>query len=103
MPSEQNQERTGFSDILSKLHDSDVVIETTMGTGARRAPDLHSVQLVQDAVETSYRALAGSIRVEFESLAVLEEHEKRSLSRWLRAEVRESDSDDSDSSLLKFL
>ena len=103
MPSEQNQERTGFSDILSKLHDSDVVIETTMGTGARRAPDLHSVQLVQDAVETSYRALAGSIRVEFESLAVLEEHEKRSLSRWLRAEVRKSDSDDSDSSLLKFL
>jgi len=74
MPSEQNQERPGFSDILAKLNDSDVVIETACGPGARRPPDLHSVQLVQDAVETSYRALAGSIRVEFESLAVLEEH-----------------------------
>jgi hypothetical protein len=103
MPSEQNQERPGFSDILAKLNDSDVVIETACGPGARRPPDLHSVQLVQDAVETSYRALAGSIRVEFESLAVLEEHSKRSLSRLLQAEARESDSDDSDSSLLKFL
>ena len=95
MPSEQNQERTGFSDILSQLRDSDVVIETSMGPGARRASDLHSAQLVQDAVEISYGALAGSIRVEFESLAVLEEHEKRSLSRWLRAHARESGSDTS--------
>jgi hypothetical protein len=107
MPSDEIQERPGFSDLLAELNDSDVVIEAAASAGARRPPDLHSVELLQDAVEASYRALAGTIRVEFESVAVLEEVTKRSLSRWLRVQARGSDvgdaTGDADASLLKFL
>ncbi len=107
MPSNEIQEQPGFSDLLAELNDSDIVIEAAASPGARRPPDLPSVQLLQDAVEASYRALAGSIRVEFESVAVLEEVTKRSLSRWLRVQVRGSEAGDAtggtDASLLKFL
>jgi hypothetical protein len=105
MPADENQERASFSDLLTELTDSDLVIEVASGAASRKTPDAGPVQRLQEAVEASYRALAGSVRVELESVAVLEEVAKRSLSLWLR--VRASGdgapADGSDASLLKFL
>src|SRR6476660_7505142 len=63
------------------------------------------MQLLQDAVEASYRALAGSIAVQLETVAVLEEVAKRSLSQWLRVHVKGDGAlgEGPDASLLKFL
>jgi hypothetical protein len=66
------------------------------------------VQRFEEAVEASYRALAGSMQVQLETVAVLEEVAKRSLSLWLRVEVRggsgeQATAETSDASLLKFL
>jgi hypothetical protein len=105
MPSDEIQERPGFSDLLTELSDSDVVIEVAASPGARRPPELTQVQRLQDAVEASYRALAGSIAVQLETVAVLEEMAKRSLSLWLRVQTRAASADlkGSEASLLKFL
>jgi hypothetical protein len=105
MPSDEIQERPGFSDLLTELSDSDVVIEVAASPGARRPPELTQVQRLQDAVEASYRALAGSIAVQLETVAVLEEMAKRSLSLWLRVQTRAACADlkGSEASLLKFL
>jgi hypothetical protein len=104
MPANENEERPGFSDLLSELSDSDVVIEVAGSTG-RRTPELAPVQLLHDAVEASYRALAGSIQVQLETVAVLDEIARRSLSQWLRVQVKGDGAlaDSSDASLLKFL
>src|SRR6476469_4548298 len=100
MAADQNQERPGFSNLLAELGDGDVIVEVTAG-GARRTPHLGQVQLLQDAIATSYRALAGSAQVELETMAVVEQTSKRSLSLWLRAQARGAG--DVDASLLKFL
>jgi hypothetical protein len=102
MSSDEIQEQPGFSDLLVELTDSDVVIEVGSSVGARRPPGISQVQRLQDALEASYRALAGSISVQFETIAVLEEVAKRSLSLWLRVQTR-GDTDGSDASLPKFL
>jgi hypothetical protein len=102
MSSDQIQERPGFSDLLTELSDSDLVIEVAANPGDRRQPQLSQVQRLQEAVEASYRALAGTAAVQLETVAVLEEVAKRSLSLWLRVQTR-TDTDGSESSLLKFL
>jgi hypothetical protein len=103
MAADQNEERPGFSDLLTDLNDSDVVIEVAGSAGARRAPDIARVQPLQDAVGASYRALAGSIPVRLETVAVLQEVAKRSLSLWLRGATGSDGLGEADASLLKFL
>jgi hypothetical protein len=105
MASDEIQERPGFSDLLRELGDSDVVIEIGGKPGAGKAPDADRARRVADAVEASYRALAGSVPVRLGTVAVLEEVAKRSLSLWLRVEVKGNGAlaDSSDASLLKFL
>ena len=105
MPADDNNERPGFSDLLTELSDSDVVIELAAGAGGRRVPDAAPVQLLQEAVQASYRALAGSIAVKLETVAVIEEVGKRSLSQWLRVHVKGDGAlaESPDASLLKFL
>lgn len=104
MAADEYQERVTFSDLLKELTDSDIVVEVTSG-GARKTPEAAPVRQLQEAIEASYRALAGSIKVELETVAVIEELAKHSLSLWLR--VRSSGhgalADTSDASLLKFL
>ena len=104
MPDE-NQRRAGFSDLLNELTDSDIVIEVTNAGNGRHALDSQTIHRLQEAVEYSYRALAGDIRVRLETAAVLEEVAKRSLSMWLR--VRHTGdgaiAGSPDPSLLKFL
>jgi hypothetical protein len=106
MPADGNQERPAFAELLSELSDSDIVIEVTgSGTGGK-APDAAPVQRIQEAIEASYGALAGPAQVRLETVAVLEELAKRSLSLWLRVQAsggREPNADESDGSLLKFL
>jgi hypothetical protein len=105
MPSDEIQDRAAFSDLIEELTDSDLVIEVAASAGARKAPDLKRAQRIEGAVETSYRALAGSIPVQLETVAVLEEVAKRSLSLWLRVQTQSggSEGEASDASLLKFL
>src|SRR5438045_1792791 len=103
MPSDEIQDCAGFSDLLAELTDSDLVIEVAASPAARKAPELKRAQLIEDAVETSFRALAGSIQVQLETVAVLEEVAKRSLSLWLRVQTGGGEGEASDASLLKFL
>ena len=104
MPSDEIQDHAAFSDILAELTDSDLVIEVGASAGARKAPDLKRAQRIEDAVEASYRALAGSIPVQLETVAVLEEVAKRSVSLWLRVQTQGGgEGDGADASLLKFL
>jgi len=105
MASEQIQDGAGLSDLLTDLSDSDVVIEVAASAGARKTPEIAPARLVQEAVEASYRALAGAVPVQLETVAVLEEVAKRSLSLWLRVQVSGDSAlaASSDASLLKFL
>ena len=103
MPSDEIQDSAAFSDILAELTDSDLVIEVAASPAARKAPELKRAELIEDAVETSYRALAGSIQVQLETVAVLEEVAKRSLSLWLRVQTGGGEGEASNASLLKFL
>lgn len=106
MPSDEIQKRHGFADLLTELTDSDLVIEVAAQAG-HRAPQLAPVERVRDAIEASYRALAGTGEVDFETVAVLEEVAKRSLSIWLRVKARAAgkvvSDQGGDGSLLKFL
>ena len=103
MPSDEIQDSAAFSDILAELTDSDLVVEVAASSGARKAPELKRAELIEEAVEESYRALAGSIKVQLETVAVLEEVAKRSLSLWLRVQTGGGQGETSDASLLKFL
>ena len=103
MSSDEIQDSAAFSDILAELTDSDLVIEVAASPAARKAPELKRAELIEDAVETSYRALAGSIQVQLETVAVLEEVAKRSLSLWLRVQTGGGEGEASNASLLKFL
>jgi hypothetical protein len=107
MASDHIEERPGFSDLLAELSDSDVVLEVAAGAGSRRAPQHGRVRELEEAIEASYRALAGTTPVQLETVAVVEEVAKCSLSLWLRAEARGAAGADglseADGSLLKFL
>jgi len=103
MAADQTHERPGFSDLLADLKDGDIVIEVAAGLGAPQLPDTGRIQSLRDAVEASYRALAGSVPVQLETVAVVEEIAKRSLSLWLRSEARADRAGESEASLLKFL
>jgi len=94
MAADETGERTGFSDLLADLNDRDIVIEV----GGASSPEAARTQSLRDAVEASYRALAGSAPVQLETVAVVDEIARHSLSLWLRAEAGGGDP-----SLLKFL
>jgi hypothetical protein len=105
MSADQIQDRPGFSNLLTELSDSDVVIEVAATGGQPHPLDAEPVKRLEAALEASYRALAGPVHVELETVAVVEEVAKRSLSLWLRVR-RAGDgvmAESSDSSLLKFL
>jgi len=103
MASQVSDERPGFSDLLAELTDSDVVVEVMASAGARRPPEVAQVQRLRDAVEASYRALAGSAPITVETVAVLEEVTRRSLSSWLRVRAPRSAAGEDEASQLKFL
>ena len=99
MSSEASEQRPGFSDLLAELTDSDVVIEVVSDGGARRPPEIAQAQRFREAIESSYRALAGPASVHIETVAVLEEVARRSVSLWLRVRT----GGENEASLLKFL
>ena len=107
MASDPSEERQGFSKLLEDLGDSDVVIEVTASAATRKPSELAAVEQLQDALEASYRALAGPAQVHLETVAFLEEVARHSRSLWLRVETRGALGSDglgeSDASLLKFL
>lgn len=105
MPLDEIPDRPAFSDLIEELTDSDLVIEVAASAAARRAPELKRAQRIEDAVEASYRALAGSVALQLETVAVLEEVAKRSLSLWLRVQTTgaSAENETADGSLLKFL
>lgn len=105
MPAQENQDRPGFSDLLADLTDSDVVIEVASEGSSRQTLESGPVKLLRHALESSYTALSGTIAVELDMVAVLEEIARQSLSVWLRVR-RGGDgalADSSEGSLLKFL
>src|SRR4051794_34370800 len=87
MPSDEIQERAGIADLLAELTDSDVVVAVAAAASGRKMAQIGPAQLLQEAVEASYRALAGSDRIALETVAVVEEVAKRSLSLWLRVKA----------------
>jgi hypothetical protein len=103
MVSDASEQRPGFSDLLAELTDSDVVIEIVASVGTRRPPDVAQAQRLRDAIEASYRALAGPSQMEMETVAVLEEVARRSLSLWLKARSSDVSASEGEASLLKFL
>ena len=102
MASEASEQRPGFGDLLAELTDSDLVVEVVASGGARRPPEIAQAQRLQEAVEASYRALAGPAAIQIETVAVLEEVARRSVSLWLKARTAATASDE-EASLLKFL
>jgi hypothetical protein len=103
MPSEEVEQQAGFGELLAELTDSDVVIEVVTSAAARRPAEIVQVERFQDAVEASYRALAGLVPLQFETVAVLEEVARRSLSSWLRVRTANPAAGGDEASLLKFL
>lgn len=105
MSADEDQRRAGFSDLLNELTDSDIVIEVTSAENGRQNLDGQTIRRLQEAVEASYRALAGEVHVHLETAAVLEEVSRRSLSMWLRArhDGNGTLANSPDASLLKFL
>src|SRR3954470_3878485 len=101
MSADQTSERPGFSDLLRDLSDRDVVIEVSSAGESSQVPDSGGIQSLRNAVEASYRALAGPATIKLETVAAIDEVAKRSQSLWLRAQT--GGSADSDASLLKFL
>ena len=59
MPSDDIQQRPAFSDLLTELGDSDVVIELAAGAGGRRVPPAAPGQLLPEGREAEVPALAG--------------------------------------------
>lgn len=105
MPADEIQERPAFSDLLADLSDSDVVIEIGSDGSSRQSLETGPVRLLRQALEASYTALSGAVAVELETVAVLEEVTRQSLSVWLRVQRAGNGSlaEGSDGSLLKFL
>ncbi|NUR45975.1 MAG: hypothetical protein HOP91_07455 [Sphingomonas sp.] len=105
MPFEDRAGRAGFSELLTELSDSDVVVELVGNGDTRKTPDAAPARLVQEAVDAAYQALAGSVTVKLEPVALLEEMAKNSISLWLRVQVGGEGfhTQSPDSSLVKFL
>ena len=102
MPTDELKDRPGYSELLAELGDSDVVIEVVAGGSAQQTPEAAPIRKLAEAVEASYRALAGGKAIRTETVAVLEVVGRRSLSLWLR--VREDGGRaGADDSQLKFL
>jgi hypothetical protein len=99
----EGQSRPLLSVGLGDLTDSDVVVEITVGQewSAGHGPRL--TDPIRDALSASYSALAGDNRIDFETVAVLEEVSKRRVTIWLRAHSAGSQGGFQDASLLKFL
>lgn len=102
MASRASEHRPGFGDLPAELTDGDLVIEIAANDGARPAPEMAQAQRVQDAIQASYRALAGPAKIEIDRVAVLEEVTRRTLSTWLKVRTT-SIGGDEEASLLKFL
>jgi hypothetical protein len=105
MPADQNSDRPAFSDLLAELTDSDLVIEIASSESGRQTLERGPVKRLQEAVAASYKALAGELPVELETVAVVEEVAKHSLSVWLRVHRGGNGalSESSDGSSFKFL
>jgi len=100
MPADQNQDRPGLS---TELTDSDITIEVSAGASSPTTPQLAAVQSLEEAIGASYRALAGNAQLRLDTLAVLNQVAKRSLSVSLRVQLVSGDQGAADASLLKFL
>src|SRR4051794_28624677 len=100
MPADQNQDRPGLS---TELTDSDITIEVSAGVSSPTTPQLAAVQSLEEAIGASYRALAGNAQLRLDTLAVLNQVAKRSLSVSLRVQLVSGDQGPADASLLKFL
>lgn len=105
MAADDIQGRAAFGELLKELTDSDIVIEMIASASGRPLLDTSSVKRLQDAVEASYKALAGSVKIQLETAAVVEEVSKHSFSLWLRVRRAGDGShlESLDASLLKFL
>src|SRR5947209_6891003 len=104
MPTDELQDRPGFTELLAELSDSDVVIEVVASGAAQRMPDSAPVRRLEEAVEATYRALAGGKEIRLETVAVLEEVGRHSLSLWLRVGKDDrGQAQGGNESLLKFL
>jgi hypothetical protein len=105
MSADENHERPGFSHLHAQLTDSDVVIELGSTDSGRQTLESGPVRRLCEAVEASYSALAGSVQVQLETVAVLDELAKQSVSVWLRVHGSGNGplAEASHSSLLKFL
>jgi hypothetical protein len=100
MPADPNQDRPGLS---TELTDSDITIEVSAGVSSPTTPQLAAVQSLEEAIGASYRALAGNAQLRLDTLAVLNQVAKRSLSVSLRVQLVSGDQGPADASLLKFL
>ncbi len=103
MPTEEIQDRPGYGELLAELGDSDVVIEVIASTSAQQTPEAAPIRRLAEAVEASYRALAGGKAIRTETVAVLEEVARHSLSLWLRVRMDDGTRAGADDSQLKFL
>src|SRR3954463_6290823 len=103
MPTEELKDRPGYSELLAELGDSDVVIEVISGGSAQQTPEASPIRRLADAVEASYRALAGGKAIRTETVAVLEEVARHSLSLWLRVRMDDGARGGADESQIKFL
>ena len=103
MAADDIQGRAAFGELLKELTDSDIVIEVTASTSGRQLLESSSAKRLQEAVEASYKALAGSVKIQLETSAVLEEVSKHSFSLWLRVRRAGEGGQSLDASLLKFL
>src|SRR5437868_5604127 len=101
MPTDELQDRPGFNELLAELSDSDVVIEVAASSSAQRMPDSAPVRRLEEAVEATYRALAGGKEIRLETVAVLEEVGRHSLSLWLRVAKDRAQAQGGNESLLK--
>lgn len=103
MPTDELQDRPGYGELLAELGDSDVVIEVVAGGSSQQSPEASPIRRLADAVEASYRALAGGKAIRTETVAVLEEVARHSLSLWLRIRMDDGGRAGADDSQLKFL
>lgn len=105
MAADDIQGRAAFGELLNEVTDSDLVIKVAANGTGRQALEAGPLKRLQEAIDASYKALAGSVQVQLETVAVLEEVSKRTLSLWLR--IRHAGDGtlaaSADASLLKFL
>ena len=90
-----------------RLGDADVVVEIIARTSTDPEDTVLALRRIEEAIKTSYRALAGNTATTFSLVAILEELPKRSTSVWLRAHSDSSTSEHpstpDDQTLFKYL